>query len=93
MVELSHLHSFDGVSPHSVIVMNNASIHNVNEVAQLIESAGAPLYFLPPYCPDLSPIEEAFSKLKSQTECRQWIQHAGYLQSYFFMCSDVKANQ
>ena len=57
---LPHLHPFDGVSSHSVVVMDNASIHHVNEVAQLIESTGALLYFLPPYCPDLNPIEEAF---------------------------------
>ena len=62
---LPHLQPFDGVNPHSVVVMDNASIHHVHGVAPLIESTGALLYYLPPYCPDLNPIEEAFSKLKS----------------------------
>ena len=60
-----HLKPFDGINSHSVVVMDNASIHRVNSVAQLIESTGALLYYLPPYCPDLNPIEEAFSKLKA----------------------------
>ncbi len=64
---LPHLQPFDGVNPHSVVVMDNASIHHVHGVAPLIESTGALLYYLPPYCPDLNPIEEAFSKLNPLT--------------------------
>ena len=54
-----HLQPFDGSNSHSVVVMDNAS---VSGVAQLIESTGALLYYLPPYCSDLNP---AFSKLKA----------------------------
>ena len=53
---------FDGVNPHSVVVMDNASIHNVDRAVQLIESTGVLVQFLPPYSPDLNPIEEAFSQ-------------------------------
>ena len=55
---------FDGVNPQSVVVLDNAAIHHVTEVEDLIKSAGGLLRFLPPYCPQLNPIEEAFSKVK-----------------------------
>jgi len=44
--------------------MDNASIHHVEPAVELIEEHGAMLHFLPPYFPDLDPIEEAFSKVK-----------------------------
>ena len=45
--------------------MDNASIHHVEEVSEIIEEeAGAQLLFLPPYSPDLNPLEEVFSKIK-----------------------------
>ena len=52
------LHSGD------VVVMDNLSAHKVNGVRQLIEAAGAELLYLPPYSPDLNPIEQAWAKLK-----------------------------
>ena len=58
------LQPFDGVNAHSLVVMDNASIHHVDEVIDKIESTGAIVQFLPPYSPDLNPIEEAFSKVK-----------------------------
>ena len=46
--------------------MDNASIHHVNGVVDLIENqAGARLLFLPPYSPDLNPLEEVFSQVKA----------------------------
>ena len=60
------LQPFDGVNPHSVVIMDNCSIHHVNEVVKMIEEVGAIVQFLPPYSPDLNPIEEAFSKVKSE---------------------------
>src|SRR5258708_11742250 len=47
-----------------VVVMDNLSAHKVNGVRQLIETAGAELLYLPPYSPDLNPIEKAWAKLK-----------------------------
>lgn len=47
-----------------VVVMDNLSSHKVKGVREAIESAGATVLYLPPYSPDLNPIENAFSKLK-----------------------------
>lgn len=47
-----------------IVVMDNLSSHKGHQIRMLIESTGATLLFLPPYSPDLNPIELAFSKLK-----------------------------
>lgn len=47
-----------------IVVMDNLSVHKSRRVERSIEEAGATLLFLPPYSPDMSPIEEAFSKVK-----------------------------
>jgi transposase len=47
-----------------VVVMDNLSSHTAAAVRRAIEGAGCRLLFLPPYSPDLNPIENAFSKLK-----------------------------
>lgn len=47
-----------------VVVMDNLSSHKVEGVVQAIESVNASVLFLPPYSPDLNPIELAFAKLK-----------------------------
>ena len=44
--------------------MDNLSAHKGERVRELVESAGCELLYLPPYSPDFSPIEEAFSKVK-----------------------------
>ena len=44
--------------------MDNASIHHVDPVVQVIESTGAKLVFLPPYSPDLNLLEPVFGKVK-----------------------------
>ena len=48
-----------------VVVMDNLSSHKVDGVRQRIEACGASLLYLPPYSPDLNPIEKAWSKLKT----------------------------
>jgi transposase len=48
-----------------VVVMDNLSSHKTAAVRRAIRAAGALLIFLPPYSPDLNPIEQAFSKLKT----------------------------
>ena len=45
--------------------MDNLSAHKGERVKELIEHRGCQLLYLPPYSPDLSPIEEAFGKIKS----------------------------
>ena len=62
---LPHLMPFDGVNPHSVVVLDNCSIHHIAEVNSMLEEVRVLEHFLPPYSPDLNPIEEAFSKVKS----------------------------
>ena len=47
-----------------VVVMDNLQVHKSARVKELIEATGAEVLFLPPYSPDFSPIEEAFSKVK-----------------------------
>lgn len=60
------LQPFNGVNPLSVVIMDNASIHHVDSVTDLIQNqAGARLLFLPPYSPDLNPLEEVFSQVKA----------------------------
>ena len=56
---------FDGDNPRSIVVLDNASIHHSKEVVNLISAAGSIVMYLPPYSPDLMPIEEAFSKVKA----------------------------
>jgi transposase len=50
--------------PGDIVVMDNLGSHKGRAVRKLIRSAGAKLLFLPPYSPDLNPIEQVFAKLK-----------------------------
>lgn len=50
--------------PGMVIVMDNLAAHKIAAIGQLIESVGCRLVYLPPYSPDLSPIENVWSKIK-----------------------------
>ena len=52
--------------PGDMVVMDNLSSHKRHRTRQLIEGAGADLVFLPPYSPDLNPIELVFSKIKQR---------------------------
>jgi transposase len=51
--------------PGDVVIADNLSSHKVAGVRQAIEAVGARLQYLPPYSPDLNPIEKLFSKLKA----------------------------
>ena len=51
--------------PGQIVILDNLSIHQGARVRQAIEARGCRLLFLPAYSPDFSPIEEAFSKLKT----------------------------
>ena len=68
---LPHLMPFDGNNPHSVVVMDNASIHHVDGIVSMIQEVGALVLFLPPYSPDYNPIEETFSKVKSTIKAHE----------------------
>jgi len=48
-----------------IVIMDNLGSHKVAGVRQAIEAVGARLLYLPPYSPDLNPIEMAFAKLKA----------------------------
>ena len=48
-----------------IVVMDNLPAHKIASVRPLIEAAGAVLLYLPPYSPDLNPIEMAFAKIKA----------------------------
>jgi transposase len=47
-----------------IVIMDNLKAHKGQRVREMIEARGCEVIFLPPYSPDLNPIEEAFSKIK-----------------------------
>jgi transposase len=51
--------------PGRVVIVDNLGAHRGERVRELIEERGCSLLYLPPYSPDFSPIEEAFSKIKA----------------------------
>jgi transposase len=53
------------LKPGDVVVMDNLSCHKRAAVGEAIEAAGCRLEYLPPYSPDLNPIEQVFAKLKA----------------------------
>ena len=52
------------LSPGDVVIMDNLGSHKSPAIRSAIRKAGAHLWFLPPYSPDLNPIEQVFAKLK-----------------------------
>jgi len=53
------------LNPGEIVFIDNCPIHKVDEVTEAIESAGASVQFLPTYSPDMNPIENFWSKVKS----------------------------
>ena len=53
------------LEPGDVVVLDNLAAHKVAGIAEAIRAVGASLLYLPPYSPDLNPIEQAFAKLKA----------------------------
>jgi len=53
------------LAPGDIVVMDNLAAHKVCGVREAIETAGASVLYLPPYSPDLNPIEQLFAKLKA----------------------------
>jgi transposase len=52
------------LEPGSIVILDNLGSHKANRIRQALRKAGCKLFFLPPYSPDLNPIEQVFSKLK-----------------------------
>ena len=59
---------------YSVLVMDNASFHRSERVQQMCDAAGVKLLYLPPYSPDLNPVEEYFAELKAFVK-KNWSQY------------------
>ncbi len=53
------------LKPGDIVVMDNLGSHKGRETRATIRSVGARLLFLPPYSPDLNPIEQVFAKMKT----------------------------
>ena len=53
------------LTPGKVVVVDNLSVHKDKRVRAAVEARGCEVWYLPAYSPDLSPIEEAFAKLKN----------------------------
>ena len=59
------------LKPGDIVVMDNLGSHKAAVLRKLIQAAGARLWYLPPYSPDLNPIEQAFAKVKHWMRCAQ----------------------
>jgi transposase len=73
------------LEPGDIVVMDNLGSHKAVAVRQMIQAAGARLWYLPPYSPDLNPIEQTFAKIKhwmrlaqKRTSEETW-RHIGHL--------------
>ena len=72
------------LSPGDVVVMDNMATHHAKGVRDAIEGAGCKVLYLPPYSPDLNPIEKMWSKVKAAmasvgpSDCEGWFRSCGY---------------
>jgi hypothetical protein len=57
--------------PGQVLVLDNLSSHKGGRVKEIVEGRGCEVLYLPPYSPDLNPIEQAFSKVKGLLRCAE----------------------
>ena len=76
-----------------IIVLDNAAFHKSQKTKELIENAGCTLLFLPPYSPDLNPIETFWANFKAKV--RSLVTSFSTLQSaidYVFKMSDFQVN-
>jgi len=73
------------LQPGDIVVMDNLGAHKVAGVRESITAAGARLVYLPPYSPDLNPIELVFSKFKWLLKSAS----ASTVETLWSVCSDV----
>ena len=59
---IPNMHPFSG--DRSIVVMDNCTVHHIEQLKDLARNVGILLRFLPPYSSDLNPIEEMFSYMK-----------------------------
>ena len=59
------------LKPGDIVIMDNLGSHKAKAIREAIRAAGARLWFLPPYSPDLNPIEQTFSKIKHRMRMAQ----------------------
>ena len=67
------------LAPGDLVIMDNLGSHKGKAIRRAIRSAGAKLFFLPKYSPDLNPIEQVFSKLKQNLRRTQARSYDGLL--------------
>jgi transposase len=73
------------LQPGDIVIMDNLGSHKSKAVRDAIRAAGARLWFLPPYSPDLNPIEDAWRHVGhlvgtfSEDECQNYFRNAGYV--------------
>lgn len=81
------------LSAGDVVVLDNLAVHKRAEARALIEGAGASMVFLPPYSPDLNPIEQAFSKLKAVLRKRRERTEVGLRRAIFAALDGFPAHE
>jgi transposase len=60
-----------GLRPGDIVVLDNLQTHKVTGVAEAVHARDARLLYLPPYSPDFNPIEQVFSKIKTELRRRE----------------------
>lgn len=80
------------LSEGQVVILDNLVAHRSERVRELVEARGCSLLFLPPYSPDFSPIEEAFSKIKALLRKAQARERGALVDAIGSALSAVTAN-
>jgi len=66
------------LSKNSILVLDNAKIHHDQELLNYLDAFGVKVVFLPPYSPDLNPIETAFSTIKQFLQRNRYFVEISY---------------
>jgi len=77
------------LKPGQFIILDNVSFHKSPELINIIEATGAKLVFLPPYSPDLSPIEKMWSKIKDILKRKKPRTKADFHRELAFAISEI----